>query len=121
MLLLEKLLRKRHLGLKAPKQRLVSLTCLRLSFIGRARGRARSLLDYIKAPPQKRRAVARKESAETQGVCTTVNHLDQLKHLEQSLEEEDNMTVEDLRLIQSAVRGPRWAMQEVLGEMLQVL
>ena len=37
MLLRMELLKKQHLGLKAPKRRLVVLTCLRLKFTGRAR------------------------------------------------------------------------------------
>ena len=75
----------------------------------------------VKAPPQKRRAVLRAESAETQDY---VSALPVTSCMEQSMEAEDEKDMEELSFVPSAVSEPRWACTCVMKSVekrLQVL
>ena len=60
-----------------------------------------------KAPPQKRRAVIRVESAEAQD-CVSAPAL--TRGMEQKMEAEDEKDMEELSFVPSAVSEPRWAL-----------
>ena len=68
-------------------------------------GRPEFCWQFISAP-QKKRVVAQNESGETQDYVSAPPFL---KHRDQSLEEEDDVTLEELGFIASAVREPRRA------------
>ena len=61
-----------------------------------------------KAPPQKRRAVTRVESAETQDY---VSAPPLTSCMEQTMETEDEEEMEELSFVPSAVSEPRWSLQ----------
>ena len=61
----------------------------------------------VEAPPQRRRAVIRVESAETQD-CVSAPPL--MSHLEQNIEA-DEKNMKELSNVPSAVSEPRWALQ----------
>ena len=62
----------------------------------------------VKAPPKRRRAEIRVESAETQD-C--VSALPLMSHLEQNMQAEDKKNMKELSNVPSAVSEPRWALQ----------
>ena len=73
----------------------------------KTRRKVRLLFGKVKAPPQKRRAVARAESVETQDYVAAPPLT---SCLEQKIEAEDQKTMEEVSFVPSAVREPRWVL-----------